>query len=502
MYKLSLFFILISNFVFTQKSLDVVPYSLANQIKVDFPQVDFPQVDLEKLLIEDEARENWKPYRYGKIFEVDYNFNNSGSWEPTKDGGRLWRLSIRSEGAYAISIEFDNFVLEEGSHLFVYDRDYEMILGAYTEINNHTTKEFATPLLKGDIAVIEFYEPSNSNNISTFRINKVIHDYRDIMNFYNEDRDWECGVNVICETEEVFQGPIDAVAYLDMGGWICSGAMVNNVNFDLTPYFLTAWHCTLGENPSTFRFYFNKEASSCESTWGSAGPYAYSSTQIADAGSMDSDWALLLITDDIEDDWDVYYAGWDVAGNVTSISSNIHHPGGDPKKINYDDDNATSHNSTVNWGAGYGTAPPHTYWKVFWDEGGTEGGSSGSPLYDNNFRIVGPLSGGNSDDCVGGYSLYGKLSRGWEGDEPNSRLKDWLDPDDTNTLYIDGTYDGFQYTLGDINYDEEINIFDVIELINIILTGEASQESLLPADLNEDGNINIYDIISIVNLII
>ena len=42
-----------------------------------------------------------------------------------------------------------------------------------------------------------------------------------------------------------------------MGGFICSGSMVNNTSYDLTKYYMTAWHCTSGDNPSTFRFYFN-----------------------------------------------------------------------------------------------------------------------------------------------------------------------------------------------------------------------------------------------------
>ena len=132
-----------------------------------------------------------------------------------------------------------------------------------------------------------------------------------------------------------------------MGGFICSGAMVNNVRQDLTPYFLTAFHCVADDNPSTFRFYFNKEASACENTWSSLGPYAYSSDLLAgsyddcDGGACDAgDWALLLITDDIEEEWEVFYAGWDATEDNPLVSCGIHHPGGTGKKINYDDDTA------------------------------------------------------------------------------------------------------------------------------------------------------------------
>ena len=36
----------------------------------------------------------------------------------------------------------------------------------------------------------------------------------------------------------------------------------------------------------------------------------------------------------------------------------------------------------------------NTHWRLNWDEGGTEGGSSGSPLFDDE-NIVGQLHGGS-----------------------------------------------------------------------------------------------------------
>ena len=63
------------------------------------------------------------------------------------------------------------------------------------------------------------------------------------------------GVNVNCSSANNYQDPVNAAAFLDMGGYICSGSMINNTNNDLTPYFLTAWHCIDGSNVNTFRFY-------------------------------------------------------------------------------------------------------------------------------------------------------------------------------------------------------------------------------------------------------
>lgn len=57
--------------------------------------------------------------------------------------------------------------------------------------------------------------------------------------------------------------------------------------------------------------------------------------------------------------------------------------------------------------------------------------------------------------------------------------------------------------LGDMNFDNIINILDVIQVVNIIL-GEISpsDEQIISADLNEDGLVNVTDIILIVNIIL
>ena len=66
---------------------------------------------------------------------------------------------------------------------------------------------------------------------------------------------------------------------------------------------------------------------------------------------------------------------------------------------------------------------------------GTEGGSSGSPLFDNNQRIIGQLSGG-SGECGTGSDSYGKLSRAWS----TSNIENWLDPTNSGSYNLDGIY--------------------------------------------------------------
>ena len=82
--------------------------------------------------------------------------------------------------------------------------------------------------------------------------------------------------------------------------------------------------------------------------------------------------------------------------------------------------------------------------------------------------------------------------------DSNRRMIDWLDPDYTGTLVIDGTYEIVTGMTGDLNSDDAVNILDIIQLANLIL----SQDYLDDADLNSDGMLNILDIIALVNIIL
>ena len=56
----------------------------------------------------------------------------------------------------------------------------------------------------------------------------------------------------------------------------------------------------------------------------------------------------------------IFYAGFNATEpNTMPISVGVHHPGGDPKKINYDSGYATS----SYWSA----TEPHTHWFFLWD---------------------------------------------------------------------------------------------------------------------------------------
>jgi hypothetical protein len=79
------------------------------------------------------------------------------------------------------------------------------------------------------------------------------------------------------------------------------------------------------------------------------------------------------------------------------VATGMHHPGGGIKKICQDTDALTQ--------ATFNLAP---CWKIStWEQGVTEGGSSGSPLFDQNHRIVGQLFGGQASCALPLNDYYG-----------------------------------------------------------------------------------------------
>ena len=94
-----------------------------------------------------------------------------------------------------------------------------MIAGGYTSANNQDDKLFSTPLIDGEMIIIEYYESQESMRRDT-NINYVIHDYKDILNFSSSRESRSCGDNVVCNSANSYEDQINELP-LDMGGYMC-----------------------------------------------------------------------------------------------------------------------------------------------------------------------------------------------------------------------------------------------------------------------------------------
>ena len=417
---------------------DGTPYSYLNNLNQTIIYETMPSFDSQAMLDEDEeTRGVGIPLRYAKIFEVNLGIKDRGSWTFNDQGDAIWTMGIESRDAYAMKFLFDEFYLPEGAIMYIFNNSRDMAIGPYTSEDNNSQQDFGVPLVKGSQMILEVFFPSSVNEEAKLNVSHVIHDYRDIHNFSNQTQDRNCGDNVACSSANAYEDQVNSVIFLDMNGYICSAALINNTSQDLTPYVLTAYHCVEGganiNQNNYFTFYFNHQSSSCSSN-GNNYNYSITGSVLKAWDDMySSDFALLEMFNEPPPYFDAYYAGWSRYTSSQSISTGIHHPGGAPKKINFDNGDYAS---TCGW---YGSS---THWCLSWDEGGTEGGSSGSPIFNTSNMIVGQLSGGTGT-CGSGTDYYGKFSKNWTGGNTNtSRLKNWLDPGNTGTYTLEGTYDG------------------------------------------------------------
>lgn len=395
------------------------------------PTVKMDNFNLQAMLEEDEIYNvKGAPYRFGKEFSVNYGINNSGIWETLPNGARLWRLSVESENAHSLNFVLNEYELPIGATLFIYNKDYENVLGSFTAANNKSYGRLATSIIKGNKVTFEYYEPANKIGEGKLNIGKVVHGYRDYSYKTKEYGDsGSCNNNVNCPESAGWEDQINSAAMMVLGGfrW-CSGAMLNNLNEDGTPYYLTADHCVEGLSISQieeFVFMFNYQSPSCANQDGPTS-MTVSGCELK-AQAPGSDFCLLELSDIPPPDYNVFLAGWDKSGDQPTRGVGIHHPAGDIKKISFDEDALDTEGS---------------YWRVNdWDDGTTEGGSSGSPIFNAEQRIVGQLYGGLAACENDEYDIYGKIDVSWgNAAQPATSLQPWLDPNNTGTDIVDGVY--------------------------------------------------------------
>jgi len=453
---LSLFFFIPS--VFSQISQGGQPYSFDNNDKSAFDSETLAEQKTNELIEEAERLDGM--YKMGIQIQVAFSPENAGTWKTLANGDRLWRLEILSDkGAKALNPYFDKFYLPEGSKLYLYNKDRTQILGSYTSQNNPESGFFAISPIHDDNFTIEYFEPAGTKDKLALHIHKIGYAFRGVQSLKPTKAfgsSASCEVNANCSPEgDGWQTEKKSVAKIiattNAGMFYCTGSMINNVREDCTNYFLTAMHCALdGVNLTTaanlnqWIFFFNYEAPNCVNP-GSEGTLANQSLVGATAishsddggGDSGSDFLLLEFNTNPPTAYDVYYAGWNNQNVTSNNGVGIHHPAGDIKKISTYTTNLVS----SQWGTATGS-----HWGVVWQStanghGVTEGGSSGSAIYNSNGHIIGTLTGGGSScTAVNSADAYGKMSYHWtsNGSAANRQLAPWLDPDGTGVNSLNG----------------------------------------------------------------
>ena len=418
------------------------PPGLKPESKMQLSSVEYfkaPYVDVDALKEEDKIWDTIPdvPFRFGENLYVDLNPANSGKWAKLDDGTRVWQLGVISKGALSINLTFDRYHLPEGARLFIYRPDGKEVLGAFTHQNNQEDGSFATTLVSGDEIIIEYVEPVDVAFEGELNLWRVTHGYRGPGSYFDKgfgDSGW-CNYNVACPESEGWEDQIRSVGMLVTGGnGFCTGSLVNNTENDGTPYFLSADHCH--SNPSNLVFWFNWQSETCEDPDEIPSHDAVSGA-VDRARHSNSDFWLMEFNDYIPEEYNVYFSGWNrsmediIEGTVVGI----HHPSADIKKFSWAESGVQAASYLGDPGSGT------THWRVGpWSgESTTEPGSSGSPIYDPQGRVLGQLHGGYAACGNTDPDWYGRLGVSWTGgDTDATRLSTWLDPNGTDVEAIFG----------------------------------------------------------------
>ena len=435
--------LLVSGMSFAQQGDGGLPKS--TELNTTLSQIDtrlFDQPNIEALRTEDAQVDVEKtgPWRFGFNNYVALNMTNSGTWNDLSNGGQIWQLELTCAQALTVNLTMDNVVIPEGNELYVYNPEKDFILGSFTSKHLYEG-QLGTELVPGSTVIVEYYvAPQNVDAKRSLQINTVTHGYRTATEFQAKafGSSGNCNMNANCPDGDPWDFQRRAAVMLVSGSnGFCSGSMINNSQNDGTPYVLTANHCY--SNPTSWIFRFNWQASGCTNP-GSSPSFNSLSGAVLRARRTPSDFCLVEITGGLESgsvplSYGTYFPGWDNSDDIPATSMCVHHPSGDIKKLAFDDAPAVSAN-------GMGSSETDSQWEVEWDRNTTtEGGSSGSPLFDQNGRIIGQLwGGGASCFSLSSPDFYGKVSYSWEptGSNSTNQLKFWLDPNDDGLVTLDG----------------------------------------------------------------
>lgn len=457
------FFIVISTLTsFAQISYGGKPLPLEttsssrNASNLHIPYVEMEPIDNQSALWRSQqGNDDFKSLEFAHKFYVNLSPQNSGVTFTTFDNTKVWRVGIRSSKAYSINILFSKFNIPEGAKLFIYNSDQTEVLGSFTHKNNSDINMLPTQPIEGDEVIVEYQEANNSTPYfrGEVEIGEVNHDFLGILRATEpRDPNQSCHPNIVCHPEDIEPGS-GVVAIIINGSTYCTASLINNVENNGTPYLITATHCLNRDyNPS---FLANRRydmvAGNIVAFFGYQSPNCdkeIRGTVQMTMASLDSmyisekhDISLLRFKEMPPVEYQPYYLGWNATNsNNQTPYHGIHHPNGGNKKVAIEEDPLAI--------GSFGTFPPYNmepnaHWAVrSWDDGATEGGSSGSPLLDNNKRIVGTLTGGESYcSAPKGPDLYASFNKVWnyynEDITPIS-LQSILDPSNSGVLTIDG----------------------------------------------------------------
>ncbi len=374
--------------------------------------VELPDLDWSQVLREDEeARKQNKPRRIGVFqdivpsIEVRGGIPSDGVWEKT-DTGTVWTISVIAPGAKGQRVHFDALDLPEDAYVIVFNaRDPEEAYGPYTSKDVGDSEGLWVSSCFSEEVGVQCVVPNGvSFEDVHLVIDKIVHIYAGFEDLYWGKAAGSCNLDVTCYSD--WQNEAKGVAGMGTIGqtgmlW-CTGALISDLDPSTQkPFFLTANHCVSNSSQAnSLEVYWFYQTSVCN-----ASPPSPSSVPRTTGGAdylagvshySGNDFTLLKLRNNPPSG--VVFLGWTSAAPQTGQNIvPIHHPDGDFKRISF----------------GYIYALDANFIETRYNQGTTEPGSSGCPLFNANSKlIIGQLYGGDAScSNPNGWDKYGRFDK-------------------------------------------------------------------------------------------
>lgn len=356
--------------------------------------VQWPELDTTALVLEDNLRDPLPatPMRVGVLRKVEgdnlITALRNGQWSILPDGTRIWTLQIVSPGAIALRVHFSEFELPEGTTLTV-AAESGVAEKSYSGRGPLGDGSFWSIDTRGKVVFLEYVDATRGGVQPVIEIDEISHQYREgpPSEALGVPRGGlqPCQQDVNCHSPDLIaRDSVGQMTYTisGQGTFVCTGAILNdNDPNTFAGYFLTANHCLSTQaavNTLVVRWFY--QTVSCNGAV-SNGVTTTGGTLLTT--STTSDFTFLRLADDPE--LGQGFAPWTTTSVPFSGATvrGIHHPGGSWKRY--------SAGTTT---AGQPTCTSQSqYIYLDFTTGIVEGGSSGSPLFNASWQVVGSLTG-------------------------------------------------------------------------------------------------------------
>jgi len=349
-----------------------------------------------------------EPNQVGVDRRLDLMSSQQGRRFINPDGSKVRILVITAPGAKSLRTRFEDFNLRAGDEVYAYGLSSDShVAGPYTGKGPLDNGGFWADAVEGDTIVIEHYIKRHE---AGFRVATLSHIFGSIDAGSVSAEVLSCEVDASCSGTG-FGNEVGRLLFQSGGGaFVCTGTMLNNLRSDFTPFFLTAAHCISSESEaSSAQVYWFYQTTHCDNNT-LRSDIAVTSGAILLATSQKADSSLLKLRGAIPPG--VGFAGWsaDPLRGGQQVYG-LHHPGGGipPSTVSFLR-RATGSLSAAQFTNCAATGLVNGY-RVSWQTGLVEPGSSGSGLFLSQGGLVGVLSCGPANlSCNSPVALYGRLS--------------------------------------------------------------------------------------------